>query len=205
MPGIMEQLMAWGLTTLVAAFIGSYLAGYLKQKGENLATHEDINKLVEQLEATTTATKSIEARFSNEVWDRQKRWEMTREISLEVLRTIGKASTDLKYASAALIRVTRNEASDTAATQASQSFGRCFEFVLTLGSLRMMVVMVSGAEVITAFMKVEESYAAAVSDLNFNTFKREEAQARLDEFGSAVAALQYAIRGELKIPLPEQP
>jgi hypothetical protein len=31
---------------------------------------------VDQVEAVTTATKQIEARISNEVWDRQKRWEM---------------------------------------------------------------------------------------------------------------------------------
>jgi hypothetical protein len=45
----MENLLWWGLTTLVSAFVGSYLAGYLKRKGENLATHEDIGKLVDRI------------------------------------------------------------------------------------------------------------------------------------------------------------
>jgi hypothetical protein len=40
------ELLHWGLVTLVSAFIGSYLSSYLKKKGENLATQEDIGKLV---------------------------------------------------------------------------------------------------------------------------------------------------------------
>ncbi len=81
--------MAWGLTTLIAAFVGSFLAGYLRKKGENLATHEDINKLVTQVAAVTEATQSIEARISNEVWERQRQWEMKREALFEAVRAIG--------------------------------------------------------------------------------------------------------------------
>src|SRR5579863_4588638 len=80
---------AWGLTTLIAAFVGSFLAGYLKKKGENLATHEDINKLVTQVAAVTEATQSIEARISNEVWGRQRQWEMKRDALFEAVRAIG--------------------------------------------------------------------------------------------------------------------
>jgi hypothetical protein len=39
----METLIAWGLTTLAGSFIGSYLASYLKKKGENLATHTAVD------------------------------------------------------------------------------------------------------------------------------------------------------------------
>jgi len=79
----------WGITTLVAAFVGSYLAAYLKKKGENLATHEDIDKLVEQVSAVTAATKKIEAKVSDEVWGRQRRWELRRDILFEIARKAG--------------------------------------------------------------------------------------------------------------------
>ena len=59
----------------IAGFAGAFLSSYLKKKGENLATHEDLEKLVVQMEATTTATKAIEARISHGVWDQQQRWE----------------------------------------------------------------------------------------------------------------------------------
>ncbi len=47
-----------GLSAGAGAFIGSYLM----KKGENLATHEDINKLVDQVKSVTQATKEIEAK-----------------------------------------------------------------------------------------------------------------------------------------------
>jgi hypothetical protein len=59
----MHPLIAWALTTLVSALVGSYLAGYLKRKGENLASHEDINRLVTQMSQISEATKQIEARI----------------------------------------------------------------------------------------------------------------------------------------------
>jgi hypothetical protein len=82
----MQALTGWALTTLISAFVGSYLAAYLRRKGENLATHEDIDKLVEQVRAVTTATREIEAKISDQVWDRQKRWELKRDILLDSMR-----------------------------------------------------------------------------------------------------------------------
>jgi hypothetical protein len=83
------ELVAWGLTTLVTAFVGSYLAAYLKKKGENLATHEDIDKLVTQVAAVTITTKQIEERVSDEFWQKQKRWEAKRDAIFEVMRRLG--------------------------------------------------------------------------------------------------------------------
>jgi hypothetical protein len=82
----METIILTALATLVSAFVGSYLAGYLKQKGQNLATHEDIDKLVDQVTAVTTTTKRIEAEISSDVWDRQKQWELKRDTLLQAAR-----------------------------------------------------------------------------------------------------------------------
>ena len=60
----------------------------MKKKGENLATHEDLDNLVAQMKATTEATKAIEARISKEVWDRQRHWELRRDILLEFVRSM---------------------------------------------------------------------------------------------------------------------
>ena len=74
-----------------ASALGGYLGAYLKKKGENLATHEDLEKLVHQIRATTEATKAIEARISDEMWNRQRQWEMKKEVFVEATRTIAKA------------------------------------------------------------------------------------------------------------------
>jgi len=84
----MESLIAWGLTTLVGAFFGSYLAGYLKTKGENLATKEDFKDLKEQTRELTQTTKEIEAKIDDQVWNRQRLWEMKRDVLIEFARTL---------------------------------------------------------------------------------------------------------------------
>jgi hypothetical protein len=76
------------LLTIIGAGISAYFGAYLKKKGENLATHEDINKVLVEVRATTQATKEIEAKISDEVWDRQKRWELKREVLFEAMRRV---------------------------------------------------------------------------------------------------------------------
>jgi hypothetical protein len=80
------KLAAWVLATAGASFAGSYFGAYFKKKGESLATHEDIDKVVDQVKAVTQTTKEIEAKISGEVWDRQKRWELKREVTFGARR-----------------------------------------------------------------------------------------------------------------------
>jgi hypothetical protein len=43
--------------SFLCAGVGAYIGSYLKKKGENLATHEDLNLLVEQMEATNPCNR----------------------------------------------------------------------------------------------------------------------------------------------------
>jgi hypothetical protein len=83
----MLELWKFAFLAFCAGF-GAYLGSYLKKKGENLATREDITDLVTQVRAVTTATKEIEAKISDAMWDRQKRWELKREALLEAARSV---------------------------------------------------------------------------------------------------------------------
>jgi hypothetical protein len=83
------------VVTFVVAGAGAYLGSYLKKKGENLATHEDVDKLVDQMTAVTQATKQIESAISDEVWDRQRRWELRRDIAIDLIRSMGAAENAL--------------------------------------------------------------------------------------------------------------
>src|SRR5262249_24189492 len=76
------------LSFILVAVFRPYLSGYASKKGENLATHEDIDKLVDQVKATTDATKKLEAEISSGVWNKQKRWEMKREALFDAARRI---------------------------------------------------------------------------------------------------------------------
>jgi hypothetical protein len=87
----MEDLIAWGigsLTTAICGGVGLYLGAYLRKKGENLATHEDIDGLVEQVRAVTRVTKEIEANVSGEVFNRERLW-LRRSILLDGAKKLG--------------------------------------------------------------------------------------------------------------------
>jgi hypothetical protein len=83
------------LLTFIVAGGGAYLGSYLKKKGENLATHEDIGKLVDQMAAVTMATKEIEAKISDDAWSRQKRSELRRDIMLETVDGISRIRAEM--------------------------------------------------------------------------------------------------------------
>src|SRR6266852_1966802 len=84
---MIEALLAGGLS-LVGGWAGAYFGAYLKKKGENLATHEDIDKLVDQVRAVTQTTKEIEAKISSDVWTMQKQWEMKQEVLFDAAKRI---------------------------------------------------------------------------------------------------------------------
>jgi hypothetical protein len=66
----------------------SVLRRLLKTKGENLATHEDIDKLVDQVKVVTATTEQIKTEISDAAWNRQKRWELKREVLFEAAKRI---------------------------------------------------------------------------------------------------------------------
>jgi hypothetical protein len=88
----MGMLLDVGLVTFVSSSLsagaGAFLGSYLKKKGENLATKEDLGDLLKQVQAVTAATKEIEAKISNQVWDRQKQWEMKRDALYAVAQSM---------------------------------------------------------------------------------------------------------------------
>jgi hypothetical protein len=85
---------AW-VWSLIGAGVGAYFGGYLKKKGENLATHEDIEKLKEQVAAVTTTTEQIKTEISDAAWSRQKRWELKREVLLEAVKRLAEAQHEM--------------------------------------------------------------------------------------------------------------
>ncbi len=63
------ELLLGAIIAVLSFFLGAvfspYLTGYATKKGEKLATHDDIDKLVDQVKAVTEATKKIEAEISS--------------------------------------------------------------------------------------------------------------------------------------------
>jgi hypothetical protein len=68
--------------------VGIYLSAYLKKKAQNLATREEFEELQRQTETLTRTTAKIEAEIKGDLWDRQKRWELRRDVTLEAARAM---------------------------------------------------------------------------------------------------------------------
>ncbi len=81
-------VIVWAAGTLISAFVGSWLAGYLRKKGEGVAAHEDISKLVDEVSAVTTATKEIEKKIDRQIWSGQRQWELKRDALLAAVSAL---------------------------------------------------------------------------------------------------------------------
>ena len=77
-----EGAILWLLVAGVGSFGGAWFGAYFRKKGENYATREDVGEL-------TKITKEIEARITDEVWNRQRLWEFKRDVLLEVAKRLG--------------------------------------------------------------------------------------------------------------------
>jgi hypothetical protein len=78
----------FGLTFIISGF-GAYCGAYLKRRGQGFATQDDINKLVDQGRSVNKAMNEIGAKISTEVWDKQKLWELKRDVLFEAIRRVG--------------------------------------------------------------------------------------------------------------------
>ena len=86
---------ASGWLAIVGSGLAAYFGSYMKQKGVNLATNEDLSMLVSQLKATTHATKQIESLYSGRLWEEQRQWELKRDSVLSALQALQLARSTL--------------------------------------------------------------------------------------------------------------
>ncbi len=78
----MDTVYSYIFDKIVVALVvcgGYFLASYVREKGKNLATKEDIDKI-------TTATEAIKAEISSDMWVKQRR----RELKLEAANTMNR-------------------------------------------------------------------------------------------------------------------
>jgi len=183
------------VTTLISGGIGAYLGAYLKRKGENLATHEDIAKLLDQVRAVTTITKEIEAKISDEAWDRQKRWELKREVLFEAAKRLAEVDDALL----SLISVSNLEHRQDQSTWLEAKVERQKRWIkatTALDETRLLVGIVCGGETIIAF----EEFASLASEIVVKMSKNLDAYNELKiRYTKSLFATRAAIRKELGI------
>src|SRR5712691_1923628 len=65
------------IVSLAGGWVGAYFGAYFREKGKNLATREDLDRI-------TRVTEEIRTQMSGDLWVRQRRW----EVKLETYRTL---------------------------------------------------------------------------------------------------------------------
>jgi hypothetical protein len=91
-------LVVFSLLNLGILGVGIYLTAYLKTKANNLATREEFDELRKQTAELTRVTAQIETEIKGDLWDRQKRWELKRDLLFELAKkttSVGDALTGL--------------------------------------------------------------------------------------------------------------
>jgi hypothetical protein len=83
------------LAFVVGLFTRAFLPSYMREKGKNLATKEDIQELARQTNILTQTTKEIEARISVGAWSKQQRWDIQKTALLDSLKDLATAETFL--------------------------------------------------------------------------------------------------------------
>ncbi len=158
-----------GALFIIGGFFGSFAGSYMKKKGENLATHEDIDKLVEQVEAVTTTTKQIEAKISSDMWDRQKRWELKREVLFEAVARVSELE-DALVSYDSILQVERGQSKGDEPAwieKKTEELERLEKATTALDVTRLLVSIVCGKETKEAF----NNYRRMVLDITGRLIK----------------------------------
>ena len=81
-------LISAAINVLVLVF-AAFLKAYGTKKGENLATKEDLQNVLEQVKAVTRTTEEIKTDLSEKAWSKQRHWDMKRDAALDVVKIFG--------------------------------------------------------------------------------------------------------------------
>ncbi len=196
----MQTYMAWAvpfLAILVGGF-GGYLAGYMKKKGENLATREDIDKVFAE-------TKRIEAKISDEVWDRQRRWELKRDLMLDTIKRIAAAKDALTRLHAVGMTDKQSNSPDTdeRAAKRTRVYSAWNDAADRLDESIFLLDMACGGETVRAVGDLD-MFTRRLSVL-IHDGKPEAYLESAEQYGAKLNAVRSAMRKEIGAAKPTTP
>jgi hypothetical protein len=195
----MEPLAIGVLTTLLGVLVG-YLTGYANKKGENRAIHEDIGKLTDQVAAVTKTAKEIEAKISSDVWDRQKRWELKREVLFEVTRKAAQIEDTIRALN--IVLTEKQEGEFDLITRRKEALARWLKVANDFDETKLLVTVVCGLETTHAVYDLN----AAVINMAADLVKGEDVYMKaMEGFTEKLYAALMAIRKELGMEPREKP
>jgi hypothetical protein len=183
--------------TVLSGGLGAYLGPYLRKRAENLATHDDIDKLLVQIKATTEVTESIKAEISGDIWARQRQWEMKREVLFEAAKRVAEVRDALATLGSVFMLMETHGGSEWE-KKADETSVRWVNASSAMDETLLLVGVVcdeTTINVCNAFQKVATHTAKKAATKDIAGFKEDSSL-----FHVSFSATRNAIRRELGIP-----
>jgi hypothetical protein len=162
---------------------------YLKKRAESLATRKDIEDLTRKVEV-------IKAEISDAMWNRQKRWELKREVLFEVVKRVAEVDQALGRLNAAVH--VEQESGAAVAPFLLEAITAMNQASADLNAAAQLVATVCGDETYTALRKLKDTE----SIISLGLMERKDAtiyKSSQHEFKARLEAVRAAIRKELGI------
>ena len=84
------------IATILVSGLAAYFGAFIKTMAANDANNQNFEKVLEQMKTQTAEIENIKAAISDDVWDRQEKWKLKRDLLIEVMRCLGEYSDALK-------------------------------------------------------------------------------------------------------------
>jgi hypothetical protein len=148
---------------------GAFLGSYLKKKGENLATKEDIEDLRKQTATLTQTTEGIKARISIDLWSRQQRWDVQKSALLDTLKELA-SSEALLFAAVYTFQVTKGSESPEAKEQRKDANEQYFAAIRAFWRTKLAMEIVCGKEIADQFQDIDRLMAMTARKMKDGDF-----------------------------------
>jgi hypothetical protein len=192
------------LSSLNAAIVGFgiYLAAYLKKKAQNLATREEFKELETQTAALTRTTARIEADIKGELWEKQKRWELKREILFDAAKRLAGLENALSHLNSTFTAAASPKATPGSPWQEFQNEGntRWFKAKSEFDEAKLFVHVSCGEEMRNAF----DSYGKRATEVAYKISRGDTDiwLKSIRELDKAILDVREGMRSEFGIKKP---
>jgi DNA helicase IV len=202
--------------TVVCSGAGRFWVRIYERRARTWPRHEDIDKLVDQVRAVTKATKEIEAKISDEAWDRQKRFEIRKEVLFDAVKRLSEAENAL-LSLAMVFKAQREKGQAVTGEAVSVRLDRWLQASEALDETRLLVGIVCGVETRKAFeefgslvgnvasnlAKDKDIYEAKRHEVTVKLYKTREAIK--NELGIHPVTYQSNLSSAIQVPAPQAP
>jgi hypothetical protein len=169
----MERIILGALCVLLAYVAGlfgrSFLPSQMQEKGNNLATKEDMQELARQMGILAQTTKEIEARISVGVWSQQQRWDVQKTALLESLKELATAETFLVR----LVHIFADTKDHPQGWEArrKEANEKYAETINNFWRTQLAMEIVCGREIGNQFQQIDNTFKQVLSNVRQGDFK----------------------------------